>query len=224
MILQCPECAARYLVPDRSIPKNGRHVRCAKCNNTWHFRPPTRVENEALSELDKLLNEINARPTGLAKGANLPALRGMASFSQRMKTFAAAFAALVMILANFSPEWIGIPPSKGLMLTDVGFVKIAGESQNAYQITGRISNITGRIMSTPVLRITLVDDEGSSLQYWEFEDDQDNIGPWNKIPFDIGPLEVTFQRGSRFVVEIGSPLEMALRRKPAPVPPSTVEG
>ena len=36
MILTCPECAMRYLVPDTSIGPLGRQVRCANCRHSWH--------------------------------------------------------------------------------------------------------------------------------------------------------------------------------------------
>lgn len=36
MILQCPSCAARFIVPPQAIGPGGRRVRCARCLNTWH--------------------------------------------------------------------------------------------------------------------------------------------------------------------------------------------
>lgn len=40
MRIQCPECTASYVVPDKAIGENGRTVKCAKCGNNWKQMPP----------------------------------------------------------------------------------------------------------------------------------------------------------------------------------------
>ena len=40
MILICPACKTRYLVPDSAIGATGRQVRCAACKHSWHLEPP----------------------------------------------------------------------------------------------------------------------------------------------------------------------------------------
>lgn len=223
MILQCPECMARYLVPDSSIKAAGRNVRCAKCSHTWFYKP-TRTVDPVLGDLDKLLDEINARPKGLAKGANLPALRGQATLTQKAATITAGLVTVVLALALLHPATLMLAPSKGLILSEVGFAKIGEGEQKTYEITGKISNVTGRIIPVPGLRVTLVDDEGKSLQYWDFgSGTEPPIGPWNKLPFNTDALEAKLSKGTRFVVEIASPLEMALRRKPGPAPTPPAE-
>lgn len=208
---------ARYLVPDHAIGAKGRKVKCAKCAHSWFCTAPEPEVDDSLKDLNALLSEINVRPPGVSKDSNLPALRGIASHRQKIKAFAGFMVVAFFLAAYYMPSLIGQPPSKGLIINDMNFVKLGGDESKLYQITGKITNTTSKVLDVPLLRVTLVDDYGNSLQYWEFTDPAENIGPWNKLPFDTGALNVTFHTGTRFVVEIGSPMELALRSKPTQV-------
>ena len=43
MILTCPSCSARYVVPDSAIGPTGRRVRCAGCRHSWYQEPSSSV-------------------------------------------------------------------------------------------------------------------------------------------------------------------------------------
>jgi predicted Zn finger-like uncharacterized protein len=44
MIVTCPACATRYVVPDNAIGAEGRTVRCAKCRHSWFQDAPPLAE------------------------------------------------------------------------------------------------------------------------------------------------------------------------------------
>ena len=39
MLLACPNCDARYEVPNDAIPENGRDVQCSNCGHAWFQLP-----------------------------------------------------------------------------------------------------------------------------------------------------------------------------------------
>jgi len=43
VIIACPSCATRYVVPDSAIGVDGRTVRCAKCRQSWFQPGPEQV-------------------------------------------------------------------------------------------------------------------------------------------------------------------------------------
>lgn len=44
MIIACPACSTRYVVPDSAIGVDGRTVRCAKCRHSWFQEGPVMAE------------------------------------------------------------------------------------------------------------------------------------------------------------------------------------
>jgi predicted Zn finger-like uncharacterized protein len=52
MIIACPACATRYVVPDSAIGPEGRTVRCAKCKHSWFQDGPELAEPIAAAYAD----------------------------------------------------------------------------------------------------------------------------------------------------------------------------
>lgn len=225
MILQCPECNARYAVPDNAVGAAGRTVRCAKCHHSWH-QAGVPQEPPPPQQLDQMLDGINSQPSETSEATeedaprrrrrrNLPVVK-QTSYRPGIRTAAAiawSVTAAMLVLYVY-PTAYGIPKSHGLALADAGMVKIAEDKKLAYELSGKIVNTTDRVVKVPKLRITLVDDKGNALRYWDFSSRGVTLEPTKSLPFTTGTLDVTFSKANRFVMEIGSPLELALRRKP----------
>jgi predicted Zn finger-like uncharacterized protein len=52
MIITCPACDAQYLLPDESIPANGRRVKCTTCAHIWTEYPETPPES-VISDIEE---------------------------------------------------------------------------------------------------------------------------------------------------------------------------
>ena len=219
MIIQCEECQSRFLVPDMVIGAKGRTVRCGKCAHTWFQEPsPEQAGRDDLPGIDTLIDEINTRAKPIPKGSNVPKIkRKPMPMLHKVSLAVMSLITTALLLLVAKPGVYGVPSSKGLVLADVGILRVSDKDKHiSYQINGKIANTTARMMKVPVLRITLVDKDGTSLQYWDFPFPSDipSLEAGKDVPFATGDLAIRFDKGTRFVAELGSSLELALRRKP----------
>lgn len=171
---------------------------------------------EVLSNLETLIDQVNIKPKPIPKGSNLPVVKEKQKpipLLLKLSTFTVAAVAAALTILVVQPDLMRLSRSRGLVLADIGIIKDSGDTRS-FHLNGKISNTTDHTMQIPTLRITLVDANGKSLQYWDISGDARIIGPHGVIPFATDNLDVHFDKGTRFVVELGNPLELALRSKP----------
>lgn len=217
MILQCSNCNGRYLVPDHAIGKDGRNVRCARCKHTWFAElPAPKADAAPLPPLEEMLSSINNEPEipvkPLAPGANLPVYRKEKA-SITLKAMTILMLALVMLLGVYiySPTLM-LPSSNGLVLADIKMQK--SEDGIAAEINGNIINSGDTDHEVPTMRIMLLDEANNPIQFWEYGGNGKIMKPKEALPFSSGALGTKSVLAKNFLIELGTPLELSIRRKP----------
>lgn len=88
MIIACPACETRYVVPDSAIGVDGRTVRCAKCKHSW-FQDGASAEQMAAAATAQVPQaDVATRPTPTPapRPAAQPAPASVASKPAERKT------------------------------------------------------------------------------------------------------------------------------------------
>ncbi|WP_298165625.1 MJ0042-type zinc finger domain-containing protein [Novosphingobium sp.] len=73
MIIACPACSTRYVVPDTAIGVDGRTVRCAKCRHSWFQNGPDLAERPVEAVSAGIEESTAAQPEDTPQPAVRPA-------------------------------------------------------------------------------------------------------------------------------------------------------
>lgn len=225
MILQCPECQARFAVPDRLIPPEGRTVKCGRCAHQWHADAIEGAQAPSFAELAAAAaGEGNDAAPVIARQLPVVTREPIGT----MPFIAAALAMLILWPAlQFTAHyrsWIdapvarsiygifGIHTTEGLAFDSVTMQK--GETPNGqtkYLITGSISNHAEVVRLVPTVRVELKNKGGKALWTHEYEVGE-LLDPGAAYPFRIDNVSTSFADSvTSIVLDLGHGLQLTMR-------------
>lgn len=207
MILICPSCGKRYLVPSGALGSAGRRVRCAACGESWFQEPPPQEPEPeaAVTSFDEPVitpPPEDIEPPPLRPGYNVPAIRRpkekkkgifgcvmLGVFVLALLTggvFARSFVVDAWPPAARLYELVGLPipvPGAGLVLHDVATERQVKGGVPILVVTGTIANPTQEVREVPKLRVSLRDAHRREIQAWVFAADTGKLVPGEFVKF-----------------------------------------
>lgn len=228
MILSCPACNARFLVPDHAIGA-GRALRCGKCAHQWKVNARGEAQPTA-PDIDRLMQEGSVRvhaaapagvkPKALPRGSNLPAVR-----PARISLRAAALSMLLIALCAYTgllalmPEMMDIQSTSALTFSGVGIHHEAGASGSQrfsgtverYTVEGNIVNTGVDTLPSPKVRVVLLDKNGTELKRWQVKHSKDILRTGETMPFMLPGIDLPKDETLTLRLDLGNWLQLALR-------------
>ncbi|HEX6374172.1 MAG TPA: MJ0042-type zinc finger domain-containing protein [Allosphingosinicella sp.] len=220
MILSCPACKTRYVVPDSAIGPSGRQVRCAACRHSWLQPPPApRVAAEwqappPAPPPPPLREPAPGRPAASMLGpAPAPEPADYDAFAHqppfrprrnpaRMWTLAAIVAALLMVAAIAALYAVDLPKLgvdialPGRQATPLQLELLHAENQTLESgnalltVTGRITNPTQSVQRVPQVRAKVLDAGGKAIYSWSISPPVSELQPGQSVTINSAEMNV----------------------------------
>lgn len=186
MIITCPACKTRYMVPAQKLGSIGRVVRCVRCQHEWHQEPPTQPRKAAPDARFPAGNASAFKPSHLPVPARAPKRRsGAVAFLLSVAFLVSVLGAmyflrgpimrsLPMMTALFEPLGMAGPSSVdaqtlGLTITDVERDVMEDDGFVTYVIQGKVTNTNMQEKQVPNLRVALLNDKGLQIDAWRVQ-------------------------------------------------------
>jgi predicted Zn finger-like uncharacterized protein len=199
MILDCPLCRTRYLVPATTFAAGPRTVRCARCKHGWKAELPKEIDVVAAPEPEPVPIPESTPP--IPQGSNLPALTKSPKTRLSSAQIAGSVFA-VLLLAWFAlnrtpveQRWgflepiydmIGFSPTvpgEGLEFTEVRSELKYDDGITKLILNGKIKNKTQKSQNVPPIVADAIGPDGRVIQSWQIDAPTARLGAEAEAPF-----------------------------------------
>jgi predicted Zn finger-like uncharacterized protein len=193
MILTCPQCSTRYMLPVTTLAPQGHRVKCTSCQTIW-FQLPDPEELEELSEVvveersedipegvKPLTHDTDITFADVLSSVNkqeTPSGGSAGGYVAAALVFAAAFGLLIALHGSITKSWpaatgfynvLGIEtaaPGEGLIFDKLVAKGEESEKGERVIIEGEVINLTKETREVPLIEASLLAKDGKILDQW----------------------------------------------------------